>query len=919
MIKQRASAGAFHKRFFVLILIAFIGFGFLLGRNQIAPVRAQQENQLAPDIVVFSESFDGVTAPALPAGWTTATVGQVEAFRTVTTFPDSPPNSVFTSDPNTEGMAELVSPAIALGNLQHKLRFRHFYQLDFEFDGGVLEISINGGGFVDIVTAGGTFLTGGYDTTIQGGQLTGRRAWTGQLAGYVVSELFLPANTAGQSVRFRWRMGTDPMEAGTGWRIDGVEVTNAISGTNSNAISIPTNGTASQYPSEITVNNLTGLVTDVQVSLTNFSHTSPDDVDLMLVAPNGTRVVLMSDVGGANPVTNLSLLFSDAASSSLPDSGLITSGNYKPTNFEAGDNFPAPAPAGAPTGARLSALNGSPANGTWQLFLVDDNGGNAGSINGGWTLFVQNSVDAIAIPETGAAQPYASEKTVLGVQGTITRVTATLSNFSHTSPDDVDVMLVAPNGRSVVLMSDVGGNTEVGGLNITFDDLAVGSLPDNGPLSSGTAKPTNFEPGDVFPAPAPQTLTGSTLAAFYGSAPTGVWKLFVVDDNGANAGSIAGSWTINLQTSTTACSFSLTPSEQAFPITGGSGNFGIVMPSNCSWAATTNSNFITINSSATGNGDGSVSFSVAPNTGGGRSGSIEVSNGVITRTFQVQQPSGSARKFDFDGDSKADVSVYRPSLGHWYISNSSNSSFRAVAFGTNGDQIVPGDFDGDTKTDTAVWRPSAATWYVLYSSDASIHSAQFGSAGDIPATGDYDRDGKSDFCVFRPSAGTFYVLYSSDSSVHAQQWGVSEDLPLMGDYDGDSKTDFAVFRPSSSSFYVLRSSDGGLIAQQWGTTGDKPLAADFDGDNKTDIAVYRPSTGAWYYLQSSDNGFRGIAWGSVGDIPAAADYDGDGKWDLGVFRPSSGTFYILQSTTNTLRGEQFGSNGDVPVASAYVH
>ncbi len=919
MIKQRPSARAFNRRFFVLILVVLMATGFLVGRNQIAPVRAQQEGQLAPDIVVFSESFDGVTAPALPAGWTSSVSGQVEAFRTVTTFPDSPPNSVFTSDPNTQGIAELVSPSIALGNLQHKLTFRHFYQLDFEFDGGVLEISINGGGFVDIVTAGGTFLTGGYDTTILGGELTGRRAWTGQLAGYVVSELFLPANTAGQSVRFRWRMGTDPMEAGTGWRIDGVEVTNAISGTNTNAISIPASGSASSYPSEITINNLTGLVTDVQVSLTNFSHTSPDDVDLMLVAPNGSRVVLMSDVGGANPVTNLSLLFSDAASSSLPDSGVITSGNYKPTNFEAGDGFPAPAPAGAPTGARLSALNGSAANGTWQLFLVDDNGGNAGSINGGWTLFVQNSADAIAIPASGAAQPYASEKTVLGVQGTITKVTATLSNFSHTSPDDVDVMLVAPNGRSVVLMSDVGGNTEVGGLNITFDDLAAGSLPDSGPLTSGTAKPTDFEPGDVFPLPAPQTLTGSTLAAFYGSAPTGVWKLFVVDDTGANAGSIAGSWSINLQTSITACSFTLTPSEQAFPITGGSGNFGIIMPSNCSWAATTNSNFITINSSAAGTGDGTVSFSVAPNTGGGRSGSIDVSNGVVTRTFQVQQPSGSARKFDFDGDSKADVSVFRPSLGHWYFSNSSNNSFRAVAFGTGGDQIVPGDFDGDTKTDIAVWRPSTASWYVLYSSDASIHSAQFGSAGDIPATGDYDRDGKADYCVFRPSAGTFFVLYSSDNSLHAQQWGISEDLPLMGDYDGDGKTDFSVFRPSTSSFYVLRSSDGGLISQQWGTTGDKALAADFDGDNKTDIAVYRPSTGAWYYLQSSDNGFRGIAWGSAGDIPAAADYDGDGKWDLGVFRPSIGTFYILQSTTNTLRGEQFGANGDLPVASAYVH
>jgi subtilisin-like proprotein convertase family protein len=583
MNKQQPARSFRFPRFVIFGLIGLLAIAFSVIWLHDVPVKAQAQSELIPSVIIFSEDFDSVTAPSLPAGWTTSAVGQMnEPFKTVSTLPDSAPNAVHTNDPNTQGTSELVSPSIAIGNLPHKLTFRHFYQTDFEFDGCVLEMSINGGGFQDIISAGGVFVTGGYNTPLVSGTLAGRNSWTGQMAGYITTEVNLPASTINQSVRFRWRLGTDDMEAGDAWRIDNVQVSNAISGFNSTGITIPATGQASLYPTEVNVTNLDGLVTGVQVSLLNFSHTSPDDVDLMLVAPNGRKVILMSDVGGSNPVNNLELFFTDAATASLPDSTTITSGNYKPTNFEPGDTFPSPAPAGAPTGTKLSALNGLVANGTWQLFLVDDNGNNAGSINGGWRLFLQNSVDAIGIPEVGVAQPYASQKTIFGVVGTITKVTLTLTNFSHTSPDDVDLMLVAPNGRRIVVMSDVGGTTEVGGLNLTFDDAAALYLPDDALLTNGTYKPTDYEMGDTFPAPAPQgATTGPTLDAFFGSAPNGTWKLFIVDDNGGNAGSVAGSWNLNLQTSTTACAFTLTPSGQTFPITGGNGNFAINLPTNC--------------------------------------------------------------------------------------------------------------------------------------------------------------------------------------------------------------------------------------------------------------------------------------------------------------------------------------------------
>jgi hypothetical protein len=265
---------------------------------------------------------------------------------------------------------------------------------------------------------------------------------------------------------------------------------------------------------------------------------------------------------------------------------------------------------------------------------------------------------------------------------------------------------------------------------------------------------------------------------------------------------------------------------------------------------------------------------------------------------------------DYNGDGKADFTVYRPSTGQWFVFGAADST----SFGSVNDIPTPGDYNGDGVPDFAFFRPSTGQWHILLSNTETVQN--LGQIGDIPAPKDYDGDGKTDCAVFRPTTGEWLVLLSGGNLI-SLIWGVAGDVPVPADYDGDGRTDMAVFRPIQGAWYILNSRNGVPLIRILGKNGDDPVPGDYNGDGRASPTVWEPDTGTWMDLVKNGRLIKKI-FGIQGDLLVPADFDGDGKTDLGIFHASTGQWFILTSSSGFKSSliMPWGLPGDVPLVAS---
>lgn len=173
-------------------------------------------------------------------------------------------------------------------------------------------------------------------------------------------------------------------------------------------------GSAGLYPITFSVSGMGTSTSDINISLefgtaagtaafaAGEEHTFCGDLDMMLVAPTGTNIVFLSDAGSLWDM-NGSYTFDDEATAGIDVSGTgqndgisnLLNGSYRFSAYTAGDPFLAPAPTPTFGNILFSVFDGENPNGTWQLWIMDDAGGDAG-----WLMSSTLTITAVPEPST---------------------------------------------------------------------------------------------------------------------------------------------------------------------------------------------------------------------------------------------------------------------------------------------------------------------------------------------------------------------------------------------------------------------------------------------------------------------------------------------------------------------------------------
>ncbi|HNU07036.1 MAG TPA: VCBS repeat-containing protein [Pyrinomonadaceae bacterium] len=496
------------------------------------------------------------------------------------------------------------------------------------------------------------------------------------------------------------------------------------------------------------------------------------------------------------------------------------------------------------------------------------------------------------IPDATACGP--TPGTPLNVSFNVTGISTAPSNVSvdftagtaHTWVGDLIATLISPDGTSHSIFGRTGattatalgtGNNLVAAGVYTYNNAAAGSW---WTVATSTASIPGgaYRTSNVGGAGATNPMPATDMNAAFAGIPTsnGTWTLRFTDGCNADTGSISAA---NLVVEGAV----VVPTDAPNDLNGdGKTDYVIVRANVPGFSGTSGENHQGRNKVRTmreSSRDRSLAATVTW-------WAADSTNGNSLGTTDFGDDLGFFLTNDYDNDGKDDLTTWTggaSGVAGFHILLSSTSTVSNRLYGQDGDDpTIGGDWNGDGKADLSVFRDTAGTFFWSdETTPTSVNYLPWGTTNDIAFSLDYDGDGKADAAVQRDvgGAGQFWIRRSSDNGVYVVNYGLSSDFVVPGDYDGDGRDDICVSRNADLGdgvrkyFWILESDGGGAPASpyQWGLPGDFISQGDYDGDGKTDIAVWRPNadpTQNYFYVRkSSDAGLQQFEWGAQGDYP----------------------------------------------------
>ena len=444
--------------------------------------------------------------------------------------------------------------------------------------------------------------------------------------------------------------------------------------------------------------------------------------------------------------------------------------------------------------------------------------------------------------------------------------------------------------------------------------------------------------------------SNQTWASVEGGSSGSGFAMIQVDQNGTGTARSA-SLTVHNATATltqadSACAYALNWYSLSLPGSGGPGQVSLIAPAACPWTIVNNDpDAITVTTGASGSGNGTVLFVVAPNSDlSARSLSLtigglyfEIDEGLgcsfsLTPSSTNILNEGGVGSFGLTA-SAANCYWTANSNSSWLTLTSVNAGSGSSTLGylahpwpgvaartgtltiagqtftvTQAAGSISPDFNGDGKSDVFLYDPIGGNGYAALSNGSGTFSyinTPFNPGFDIIRPGKLNNDFYTDLIAYNSTNAIGYVLLGTGTGAFnavSLFWGPGFKTVAAGDLNGDGYTDFVIYRPSDGTMYSVISNGDGTFHYQYTlvTVGFTNLqVADFNGDGKADVFFYRASDGLAYVGLSNGSGgftFSAVSVGGGYDFIETGDVNGDGKTDLLFYSSSTGAAYIGTST-----------------------